>query len=70
MLKLILKKRARTDSKNYRLISLLPLVSKIIEKSIHFLIEDYLNKKKLIIHVSCIGQSSGQTIQQTFLWLS
>ena len=29
-------------------IFLLPLVSKIIEKSIHFQIEDYLNKKKLI----------------------
>ena len=28
--------------------TLLPLVSKIIEKSIHFQIEDYLNKKKLI----------------------
>ena len=30
------------------LFPLLPLVSKIIEKPIHFQIEDYLNKKKLI----------------------
>ena len=51
-LKPIFKKGARADPKNYRPISLLPLVSKIIEKSIHFQIKDYLNKKKLI----CMGK--------------
>ena len=47
-LKPILKKGARADPKNCRAIPLLLLVSKIIEKSIHFWNEDYLNKKKLI----------------------
>ena len=36
----IFKKEARTDPKNYCPISLLPLVSNIIEKSIHFQIKD------------------------------
>ena len=47
-LKPTFKKGTRTNSKNYRPFSLLPLLSKTIEKSIHFQIEDYLNKKKLI----------------------
>ena len=46
-LKPIFKKGTWTDPKNYWHISLLPLVSKIIEKSIHFQIENFLNKKKL-----------------------
>ena len=50
-LKSIFKSRARTALKNYQTISLLPLVSKIIEKSIHFQIEGYLNRKKTNLYV-------------------
>ena len=49
-LKPIFKKRVRTDPKNYRSISLLPLLSKIIEKSIHFQVEYYLNNEKKNLH--------------------
>ena len=65
-LKPIFKKGARTDPKNYRPISLLPLVSKIIEKSIHFQIEDFLNKKKLIY----MYQSGFRTNHSTDLCLA
>ena len=65
-LKLILKKGARTYPKNYRPISLLPLVSKVIEKSIHFQIKDFLNKKNLI-H---IYQSGFRTNHSTDLCLA
>ena len=47
-LKPIFQKGVRANPKRYRTISLLLLVSKIIEKSIHFKIEDYVNKEKLI----------------------
>ena len=47
----IFKKGARTDPRNYWPISLLLLVSKIIEKSIHFQIEYYLDKKKTNLYV-------------------
>ena len=67
-LKPIFKISARTDPKNYRPISLLPLILKIIEKSIYFQIEDYLNKKKLIYMY--VSQTSERTIHQTFVWSS
>ena len=65
-LKPILKKCGRTDHKNYRPNSQ-PLMSKIIEKSIYFHIEDYLQKKKLV----CVYQPGcRKTIQQTFVRIS
>ena len=57
------KKGARTNLKTYRPVSLLPLVSKIIEKSIHFQIKDFFNKKKQSI---CISQDSERTTEYTF----
>ena len=65
-LKLIFKKGARTDHRNHSPISLLPLVPKTIEKSIHFQIESYLNKKKLIY----MYQSGFRTNHSTDLCLA
>ena len=65
-LKPIFKIGARTDPKNYPPILLFPLVSKIIEKSIHLLIENYLNKKKLI-YISHSGFRINHSIDFFFL---
>ena len=65
-LKPIFKNGVRTDPKNFRPISLLPLVSKLIEKSIHFQIEDFLNKRKLIY----MYQSGFRTNHSTDLCLA
>ena len=55
------------DQKNYQPISLLPLVWKINEQSIHFQIEDYLSKKELIYMYQSVSE---RTIQQVFICLS
>ena len=47
-LKPLFKKGLRTDPKNYRPISLLPLVSKVIEKVIHNQTQEFLTQKKLL----------------------
>ena len=47
-LKPLFKKGSKTQTKNYRPISLLPLVSKIIEKVIHNQTESFLEKHKII----------------------
>ena len=47
-LKPLYKKGSKTDPKNYRLVSLLPLVSKVIKKVIHNQTEIFLNKNKIL----------------------
>ena len=44
----LLKKGSKSDPKNYRLISLLPVVSKIIEKNIQIQKQEYLAKNGLL----------------------
>ena len=44
----LFKKGSKTDPKNYRSISLLPPISKLIEKEIHIQTQEYLDKNGLI----------------------
>ena len=52
-LKLLYKIGSKTEPKNYRPVSLLPLVSKVIDKVIHNQTKIFLNKNK----ISCKYQS-------------
>ena len=47
-LKPLYKKEAKTKPKNYRPISLLPLISKVIEKVIHNQIQNFLDKNRIL----------------------
>ena len=58
-LKPLFKKGSKTAPKNYRPISLLPLISKIIEKIIHDQTQVYLNENNIFID---INQVSGNSI--------
>ena len=42
------KKGIKTEAKDYRPLSVLPLISKVIEKSIHGQTQDYLQRNKLL----------------------
>ena len=47
-LKPLYKKGKKTDPKNYRLVSLLPVISKILEKVIHNQTTDFVTKKNIL----------------------
>ena len=47
-LKPLFKKGSRTDPKNYRPISLLPLISKIFERAIHDQLQYFLEENKIL----------------------
>ena len=47
-LKPLFKKGEKTEAKNYRPISLLPIISKVIEKVIHDQVQEYLHRNKLL----------------------
>ena len=47
-LKPLYKKEAKTKPKNYRPVSLLPLISKVIEKVIHNQTQNFLDKNRIL----------------------
>ena len=47
-IKPLFRKGIKTEAKNYRPICLLPLISKVIEKSIHDQTQDYLQRNELL----------------------
>ena len=47
-IKPLFKKEIKTEAKNYRRISLLPLISKVIQKLIHPQTQDYLQRNGLL----------------------
>ena len=50
----IFKKGSKTDPKNYRPISLLPLISKVFEKIIHDQTQNYLAENKNYISINLV----------------
>ena len=44
----VFKSSSKTDPSNYRPISVLPVFSKILERAVHQMVYDYLQKQKLL----------------------
>ena len=61
-LKPLLKKGSKRNPLNYKPISLLPLISKIIEKPIHEQTSSFLSNNEILYH---FNQDFGKTIRQT-----
>ena len=61
-LKPLYKRGSKTDPKNYRPVSLLPLVSEVIEKVIHNQTEIFLNKDKILYRYQSGFRKSLSTI--------
>ena len=66
-LKSLYKKEDKTKPKNYRPISLLPLISKVIEKVIHNQTQNLLDK---IGYFTAINQAFASTVQQILACLT
>ena len=47
-MKPLFKKGSKDDPKNYRPISLLPQISKVIEKLVHEQVQEYLDENKIL----------------------
>ena len=56
----------KTEAKNYRSISLLPLTSKVIEKSIHDQTQDYFQRNE-VLHSYQSGFRANRSTDTVFL---
>ena len=57
-LKPIHKKDSKTKPKSYRPISLLPLISKVIEKIIHGQTQEFLDESDICININLVSENT------------
>ena len=65
-MKPLFKKGSKDDPKNYCPISLLPQISKVIEKLVHEQVQEYLDKNKILYRY----QSGFRPFHSTDMYLS